>query len=250
MPHSSSRTTRPVVRISTTFLPSSSRKTTPSTPGSLSPDSRYCATCRLLNPVTRAPVSMRAWNGGSAYAIWSRRDVTDQPGPSCTCDMIAGLCSVCIISPSVPCSYPHRPSSRGSRSEGVPLKPNRRWNSMSPPTSCPDALSFTTWWGVWVGNTHSFRYQWMTSGRVRNRPNRRCICASLLCLRNRRDTTSPEPSASLSTSTSPLASTPASSPSAAALASGSSSWCTARTRMEPPASSTHRSYRWLALRNL
>ena len=37
--------------------------------------------------------------------------------------------------PSLPFSYLHFPSSRGKRSEGVPLNPIRRLNSISPPKS-------------------------------------------------------------------------------------------------------------------
>src|SRR6476659_8852268 len=53
----------------------------------------------------------------------------------------------CIICPSDPFSYPHRPSSTGKRSDGVPLKPMRRVNNMSPPISWPHAWILTTYEG-------------------------------------------------------------------------------------------------------
>eukprot|EP00967_Tisochrysis_lutea_P077306 scaffold104956_cov28-Tisochrysis_lutea.AAC.6 len=103
------------------------------------------ATSKFVSPVTSAPVSMSACNGGDQLATRARSDKTDQSSPNLVGSTTAGEVSTCSIRASSPGENAHLPSSSGSRLFGVPEKPMRRPNMASPPISCPEAQSLRFW---------------------------------------------------------------------------------------------------------
>ena len=127
--------------MSTICLSSSSRYTHPSAQASpLSSKNR--ATFWLDMPVTSAPTSMSARAGGSAVATDRSKDSTSQSSAKNVASTTSGSASVANTFASVPVSNLGAPSSRGSKSAGVPENPSRRGKSKSPPSSWPVALSF------------------------------------------------------------------------------------------------------------
>ena len=136
-----------------------------------------------------APVSMSACNRGSAEATWRSSDETVQPTRAISTLTTSGSVSTWSILPSEPFSYPHRPRSSGSRSEGVPLNPMRWPKSISPPRSWPEAESLSSWCCMKDGKTTCSSSQCRHAGSLRNSSYSLFICSSFDCLRSQRGTT-------------------------------------------------------------
>ena len=93
------------------------------------------ATARFERPVTRAPTSINAWTGGSAVATDRSKERTSQSPPRSRALTTSTSVRVASTFASVPGSNFGAPSSSGSKSEGVPLKPSLLGKIKSPPSS-------------------------------------------------------------------------------------------------------------------
>mmetsp|Transcript_74141 Transcript_74141/g.130898 ORF Transcript_74141/g.130898 Transcript_74141/m.130898 type:complete len:246 (-) Transcript_74141:1398-2135(-) len=139
MPDSDRGIARPVARGRIILVSSAPRYTTASKWSGDSNSSMRAATSLLDSPVIRAPVSTSAWHLPSMWAAMRRIPSTVQSDSMNVTATMSGRVSVCSI-------WAWQPSSNrqdrpwGTSRFGVPEKPMRCWNSIEPPSSCPDAL--------------------------------------------------------------------------------------------------------------
>ena len=184
MPHCESIMTRPFSVLSreegsswlapdlnkTHFSSCGFKNTTPLAQG-IPWSSKYWATSSLDMPVIKAPVSIStsillppsAEPTSPDWAICCKILSTDHWSSTSRTLTRDGSLSVCNILASLPFSNLQGYScadlfsSCGNKSEGVPLKARRLWNSNELPKACPDAEIFSSWHCMTLGKTWFFK---------------------------------------------------------------------------------------------
>mmetsp|Transcript_23140 Transcript_23140/g.74780 ORF Transcript_23140/g.74780 Transcript_23140/m.74780 type:complete len:256 (-) Transcript_23140:1320-2087(-) len=144
--------------------------------------SKKLATSKLLKPVIRAPVSMRALYlpAFEPCATCLSKEATFQSLFKTSMVTRSGSVSMCKISPSQPSSnwHPFGHMPYGSKSLGVPEKPRTVSNRTPPPMSSPEAESFLSWKVISFGKV-VFRYSAIKLGEFLRRSWAPATCFAL-----------------------------------------------------------------------